>query len=155
MKLIMYVIVMLCVMGVVSAADSVQYGNSTYGVSIDRYGLDVKQEYPTTKFFYGMNHGMPGFVASAIFPYAEYKCVMDFNFINCMYGGKKYFSVTPQEMVIPVKNCATGKLTTDAMGKIICSPDPVVEISGWSGTCPANHNVIVKNGLVVDCKPKK
>jgi hypothetical protein len=64
------------------------------------------------------------------------------------------FSVSKNEIIIPVRNCQ-GKLVTDSAGVVGCGVDQVGQSpAGWSGSCPGDYKLVVKNGVVTDCRRK-
>jgi hypothetical protein len=81
-------------------------------------------------------------------------CMMDFNTLVCVNKDTPYFSVTEESLTLPVRGCS-GKLVTDAAGVVSCGVDQIGPAEkGWSGTCPGDYKLVVKNGLVTDCKRK-
>jgi hypothetical protein len=76
-------------------------------------------------------------------------CVLNPSEISCVNKDTKYFAVSESETIFPVKNCIRG-LVTDASGKVSCAPETTT--TGFTGKCPGDYDLVIKNGLITGCQ---
>jgi hypothetical protein len=138
-------IVMLASVGLASA---LTFEDGVYSLNVAESGLDAKQTYAVDNYFIGSING------AGFFAYGDISGnIQDNRFTQEKLEMKNswkgvFLSVDEFGMVIPNRNCAY--LSSDSLGKVFCSQMP--SITGWTGTCPGDYKLIIKNGLIIDCK---
>jgi hypothetical protein len=145
------------------------FGNYSNSATIDSYGMHLSANYATSNFNAGFNLGgiqihnnIGGTTTTQDLKVSTEEITLKNSWNHNVFQAKD------NSLTLPIKDCAY--IQTDKDGIATCQIAPELpdlsiyltksdadnrylqKTTGYTGTCPASYKLVIKNGLVVDCK---